>query len=81
MVNEKERKRQLKSTFLKLTRAAGKPIGYFRLIEERDRIAVGMSGGKDSYTLREVLEDLRRKAPVNFELIPVNIDSGFPGYC
>lgn len=80
MVNEKERKRQLKSTFLKLTRAAGKAIGDFRLIEEGDRIAVGMSGGKDSYTLREVLEDLRRKAPVNFELIPVNIDSGFPGY-
>jgi len=77
---EKEQKRQLKTISAKITKATGKAIGDFNLIEDGDRIAVGMSGGKDSYTLLQILETLRRKAPVAFELIPVNIDSGFPGY-
>lgn len=72
--------RRHKQLFRQISRAAGKAIGDFSLIEEGDRIAVGMSGGKDSYTLLQVLEGLRRKAPVEFELVPVNIDSGFPGY-
>jgi tRNA 2-thiocytidine biosynthesis protein TtcA len=77
---DKEQQRRQKFLLKQITKAAGKAIGDFKLIEEGDRIAVGMSGGKDSYTLLQVLEYLRRKAPVNFELIPVNIDSGFSGY-
>lgn len=77
---DKEQQRKLKRIFSKITKATGKAIGDFKLIEEGDRIAVGMSGGKDSYTLLQVLEALRKKAPVNFELVPVNIDSGFAGY-
>lgn len=80
MLSDKEQKHQQKSLFNRITKATGKAIGDFNLIEEGDRIAVGMSGGKDSYTLLQALESLRKKAPVNFELIPVNIDSGFPGY-
>lgn len=66
--------------FNQIKRKTGKAIGDFGLIEEGDRIAVGISGGKDSYTLLHVLEALRKKAPIQFELIAVNIDSGFPGY-
>ena len=80
MLTDKEKQRRLKAVFTKITKATGKAIGDFNLIEEGDRIAVGMSGGKDSYTLLQVLEALRKKAPVRFELIPVNIDSGFPNY-
>lgn len=80
MQKDKEKARQLKTVFHRIIKATGKAIGDFNLINDGDRIAVGMSGGKDSYTLLQVLEALRRKAPVNFELVPVNIDSGFPGY-
>ncbi len=66
--------------FNRIKRQTGKAIGDFDLINDGDRIAVGISGGKDSYTLLHVLEALRRKAPVNFELFAINIDSGFPGY-
>ncbi|MFK5927329.1 MAG: tRNA 2-thiocytidine(32) synthetase TtcA [Desulfuromusa sp.] len=66
--------------FNRIKHQTGKAIGDFALIEEGDRIAVGVSGGKDSYTLLHILEALRKKAPIKFELIALNIDSGFPGY-
>jgi tRNA 2-thiocytidine biosynthesis protein TtcA len=58
----------------------GRAIADFGLIREGDRVAVAVSGGKDSYTLLLLLEALRRRSPVRFEIVAVNIDSGYPGY-
>lgn len=55
-------------------------VGEHQLIREGDRILVAVSGGKDSYTLLDLLEEARRKAPVTFELVAVHLDQGQPGY-
>ncbi len=66
--------------YRRIRKLTGRAIGDFNLVEAGDRIAVGVSGGKDSYTLLHILERLRRRAPVKYELVAVNIDAGFPGY-
>jgi tRNA 2-thiocytidine biosynthesis protein TtcA len=60
----------------KVTRA----ITEHGLIEEGDRVMVGLSGGKDSWALIQILDVLRRRAPISFSLVAVNIDSGYEGY-
>ena len=64
----------------KLLRAAAEAVGAFDLIAEGDRILVAVSGGKDSYTLLHVLMRMRERAPIDFELVAVNLDQGQPGY-
>lgn len=66
--------------FRKVKRLTGQAVGDFNLIEDGDRIAVAVSGGKDSYALLHILTELQRRAPINYELIAVNVDAGFQGY-
>ncbi len=60
----------------KVTRA----ITEYRLIEDGDRVMVGLSGGKDSWTLLQILDELHRRAPIDFSLVAVNVDSGYKEY-
>ena len=66
--------------YKKIKHAMGRAIADYRLIEDGDRIAVAVSGGKDSYTLLHLLEALRRRAPIRFEILAITIDSGYPGF-
>src|SRR3954447_29244 len=57
-----------------------KAITDFKLIEDGDRIMVGLSGGKDSWSLLQTLDILRQRAPISFSLIAVNVDSGYKDF-
>jgi tRNA 2-thiocytidine biosynthesis protein TtcA len=64
----------------RLAKKTTKAILEHRMIEDGDRVMVGLSGGKDSWALLQILHVLRERAPIDFSIVAVNVDSGYEDY-